>query len=74
MSQTTIEHVEITATIKLTQEEAKIMRDLLGAMSDLVIADLLAGKKHSTSTAVGLTNEIYMDLDRGLELYCSNED
>jgi hypothetical protein len=74
MSQTKVEHIDITATIKLTQQEAEIIRDLLGAMSDLVIADLLAGKKHSTSTAVGLTNEIYMDLDRGLEIYCSNED
>ncbi len=69
MAKTTIEYVEVNAVIKLTLDEATIIRDIFGALSDNVIKDLLHKKQHNMTTVTGLVNEIYENLDDGLDTF-----
>ncbi len=67
MSTSTVVRPPIRIAINVDRNEATIIKDLFGAMSDHTTEVLLKGKNHKMTDALNLTAEIYYDLDHLLD-------
>ena len=67
MSTTKVKRQSVKIIIELEKNEAIIIKNLFGAMSDETIKCLLKGKNDQLTTAIGLAAEIYYDLDKMLD-------